>query len=268
MMRDISVTQECQNAPHGEGGQSSSPYEVCQELFSRYPLALRVSGEGSSVRSMVLMLAESDEPRFFVLSHDCDDGWNGYSISPWPTGDFTDIEPDGDANVCSAVVTALHHGIPLPRHGSMFGWVDQHTITALIVIYTDHDPARTLPRWTVMPLAGTPELQWPPFTGWPLFGSWFWDRYRARSIVPLDNLIAETPETIFWVNTQATLGSDCCAVAHDSTSAERDTLKQGCYIYSEVLRAGTQVPSLTELLAESDKVDLSTRFSLDRSKEQ
>ena len=68
---------------------------------------------------------------------------------------------------------------------------------------------------------------------------------------------------IFWVNTRAMLGSDCCAVAYDSTSAERDTLKRGCYVYSEVLRAGTQIPSLKELLAEPDKVDLSTRFSAD-----
>lgn len=264
MMRGISATQECQNPPLGEAEREPSLYEVCQELFSRYPSALRVSGQDRSVLSMVLMLADGAEPRFFVLSHDCDDGWCGYSIGPWPTGDFTDIEPDGDAQVSDAVMMALTSGIPLPRHGSMFGWAHQHAITALIVIYTDYNPARPLPRWTVMPLAGTPEPRWPPFTGRPFFGSWFWDHYWAGSIVPLDSLIAETPDTIFWVNTRAMLGSDCCAVAYDSTSAERDTLKRGRYIYSEVLRAGAQVPSLKELLAEPGKVDLSTRFSADR----
>jgi len=260
MMRGISASQECQNPPLDEAERDPSPYEACQELFSRYPLALRVSGQDSSVRSMVLMLADGGEPRFFVLSHDCDNGWCGYSIGPWPTGDSTDIEPGGDAHVPGAVTTALNSGIPLPRHGSMFGWTHQHAITALIVIYTDYDSARPLPRWTVMPLAGTPEPHWPPFTGRPFFGSWFWDYYWAGGIVPLDSLIAETPDTIFWVNTRVMLGSDCCAVAYDSTSAERDTLKRGCYVYSEVLRACAQIPSLKELLAEPDKVDLSTRF--------
>lgn len=267
MMRGISASQECQNPPLGEAERDPSPYEACQELFSRYPLALRVSGQDSSVRSMVLMLADGGEPRFFVLSHGCDDGWCGYSIGPWPTGDFTDIEPGGDAHVPGAVTTALNSGIPLPRHGSMFGWTHQHAITALIVIYTDYDSARPLPRWTVMPLAGTPEPHWPPFTGRPLFGSWFWDYYWAGGIVPLDSLIAETPDTIFWVNTRVMLGSDCCAVAYDSTSAEGDTLKRGCYVYSEVLRACAQIPSLKELLAEPDKVDLSTRFPADRGQD-
>lgn len=34
--------------------------------------------------------------------------------------------------------------------------------TALVVIYTEYESARPLPRWTVMPLAGIPEPQWPP----------------------------------------------------------------------------------------------------------
>ena len=110
MMRGISAPQECQNPPLGEAERDPSPYEACQELFSRYPLALRVSGQDSSVRSMVLMLADGGEPTFFVLSHDCDDDWCGYSIGPWPTGDFTDIEPGGDAHVPGAVTTALNSG--------------------------------------------------------------------------------------------------------------------------------------------------------------
>ena len=80
-MRGISATKECQNPPLGEAEREPSPYEVCQELFSRYPLALRVSGQDRSVLSMVLMLADGAEPRFFVLSHDCDDGWCEFDVA-------------------------------------------------------------------------------------------------------------------------------------------------------------------------------------------
>ena len=41
-----------------------------------------------------------------------------------------------------------------------------------------------------MLLADVPEALWPPFTDEPLFGSWFWNQYRAGGIVCLDDLIA------------------------------------------------------------------------------
>lgn len=240
--------------------RTTSRYEACQELFASYPIAARAVGHSGAIRSIVLMLRDGDDARFFVLSQNCDNGVPLYSLWPWPAGDIVDIEADGSALIPDAVVNVVTCGVPLPRHGSIFGWTERDAITALVVIYTEYEPARPLPRWTVMPHAGISEPQWPPFTGKPLFGQWFWEHYRAGRIVPLDGLIAETPNTVYWVNTQAILGSDCCAVARDVRSLERHTLRRGRYVYSEVLRAGAPIPSLTALLADTGKIDLAPRF--------
>lgn len=239
--------------------RTTSLYEACQELFAGYPLAIRAVNHSATIRSMVLMLRDDDDVGFFVLSHDYGDGALLYSICPWPAGDVADIEADGGARVPDVLVNAVTCGVPIPRHGSIFGWMGRDAITALVVIYTDYEPARPLPRWTVMPFAGIPESQWPAFTG-RLFGYWFWEYYRTGRIVSLDDLIAETPDTVFWVNTQAILGSDCCAVVRDIRGPERYTLRRGCYVYSEALRAGEAVPSLTALLADTGKTDLAPRF--------
>jgi hypothetical protein len=207
---------------------------------------------------MVLMLQDGDEARFFVLEEDREDP-PIFSLRPWPEGGGVDIEADGSATVPIAVVNAITRGIPLPRHGSMFGWTWGDAITSLIVIYTEYASARPLPRWAVMPLAGTPKSQWPPFTGQP-FGQWFWEHYHAGSVVSLEDVIAETPGTIFWINTQASLGADSCAVAHDIKGPEGHILPRGSYVYSEVLRAGWTVPSVTAFLATTGKTDLTPRF--------
>lgn len=242
--------------------RTTSSYEACQELFTDYPLAARAADYSDVIRSMVLMLQEDEDIRFFLLSHGCGDGVPRYSLCPWPAGDAVDIVADVGGPVPDVAVKAVTHGVPLPRHGSMFGWVERDTITALVVVYTEYESARPLPRWTVMPLVGATSAEWPPFTGRRLFGSWFWEDYRVGSIVSLDAMIAESANTVFWVNTQAILGSDCCIVARDIIGRARYTLRRGRYVYSEALRAGKRVPSLAALLADTGKIDLAHRFRL------
>lgn len=132
--------------------------------------------------------------------------------------------------------------------------------TALVVVYTTYTAARQAPSWAVMPLAGCPEVQWPPFTRNRLFGHWFWEHYWAGNIVSVGGLIAGTADTVFWVDTRAVLGWDCCAVAHDVRSPEEPVLRQGRYVYHEALQDGKLVPSLESLLADPSKVDLASRF--------
>ena len=78
-----------------------------------------------------------------------------------------------------------------------------------------------------MPLVGTPELQWPPFSGAGSFGRWFWKDYQAGNIVQLDGLIAANPGIVFWLDTYQALGSDCCVVASDIKSPEGRILRRG-----------------------------------------
>jgi len=239
--------------------RTSSLYEACQGLFARFPLAARDVGDGGAIRSMVLMLPDGNEPRFFELAQTCGEGIPLYSLGLWPAGDAVDVGPDGKA-VPAALADAVLSGVPLPRHGSLFGCADGYAFSALLIVYTDSGPTRPLPSWSAMPLAGLPESRWPPFAGPRLFGPWFWDAYQAGIVVALDDLMARSPGSVFWVNTQAVLGSDCCAVARDLTDPLGRTLRRGRYVYSEALRSGHTVPSLTALLADPDKVDLAPRF--------
>ena len=241
-----------------EDNRAGSLYETCGELFADYPLAVRVADWEGTVRSMVLMLQDAGNARFFVLTHDRGDGRPFYSLGPWRTRIVANIEADADVQP-DWVATVVTKSVPLPRHGSLFGWKHQGAVTSLIAVYVDVTPTCPEPVWAVMPRAGIPEGQWPGFTGEPLFGSWFWDHYRADDVVSLSNLIAETTNTVFWIETEAPLGWNCCAVARNVRS-DSYVLPRGCYVYHESLRSGVPVPSLDTLLSDPGKTDLAPRF--------
>ena len=209
---------------------------------------------------MVLMFRDGYDIRFFVLSHDRGRRHQPfYSLRPWPAGEVVNIgihtldDPD-------AILKAVTRSVPIPRHGSLLGWAHGNDITALVAFYAKCSLRSPEPYWAMMPLADIPETLWPPFTDERFFGRWFWDYYRAGSISSLADLIAGTPGTVFWANTKAVLGSDCCAVARDITSQEGHILRRGRYVYYEALRAGKPVPPLQILLAATDKADLTSRF--------
>lgn len=235
----------------------ASLYKNCQELFSEYPLAVRADNGSGSARSMVLMVHEG--PAFFVLRLDYDKDKPVYSIGPWPAGAVEEISADGDLPVSDTLANALTYSVPIPQDGSLFGWIHGDAVTALLVVYADESES-PIPSWSIMPLAGTPEGQWPPFTDEHLFGSWFWKHYSAGAIVCLGALVAETPDTVFWVDTKMAIGSDCCAVKRDIRTSAGHTLGRGCYVYFQALREGKRVPSLEALIADISKVDLAPRY--------
>jgi hypothetical protein len=240
--------------------RTSSLYEACDELFAAYPLAVRVVNFSGTIRSMVLMLRDGADSRFFVLVHDFAEGRPFYSLSLWHAGDIADIEADRNAAVPDVAVDVVTYGVPIPRHGSLFGWTRENAVTALVPVYARHDLTSPEPWWLVLPLAGIPETQWPPFTDERPFGHWFWEHYRAGSIFPLDDLIAENPGMVFWVDTEAVLGWHCCAVAGDISSPQGPVFRQGRYVCYQALRAGKPVPPLDVLLVDTSKIDLACRF--------
>ena len=242
--------------------RTHSVYEACKELFTDYPLATKIIDDSGTIRSMVLLLREGSNVGFFVLSHDTGKRNPVFSLHPWREANIADIEADGSTAISDMVVNVVTRGVPIPRHGSLFGWRFRGTITALVAFYAEYTPARPQPSWAVMPRVGVEKTQWPPFTDEPIFGHWFWDYHRAGGIISLDRLIAEMPDTVFWVDTKGTLGSDCCAVARDIRSQEGHTLRRGRYVYHQPLRAGRAVPSLSMLIADAGKTDLALRFAI------
>jgi hypothetical protein len=208
---------------------------------------------------MVLMVRDGHDIEFFVLSRGPGEGRPSYSLRPWLSGEAASIEVDAP-DVSRLTLNIVTRGVPMPRHGSLLGWARGTDITALVAFYANYSPASPEPYWAMMPLADIPQSLWPPFTGEPFFGCWFWEYYRAGTISSLDDLIGGTPGAVFWINTEAILGSDCCVVARDITSPDGHTLRRGRYVYYEALRAGKPVPPLRILLATADRADLASRF--------
>jgi hypothetical protein len=240
--------------------RTDSLSEACHELFVRYPLAVLTDDCNEIIPTMLLALPDSDGAKYFVLSHDRREGRSRYSIRPRRATETVDIKPDGGAAVSGIAVNVVTRGVPIPRDGSLFGWRCGDAVTALVPVYTTSTPSSPDPYWAVMPRTDVPEEQWPPFTDQRLLGHWFWEYYRGGRIISLDDLIVATPDTVFWADTKATLGSNCCTVAHDIESPEGYKLRRGIYLHYHALRADELVPSLEVLLAEADKTDLAPRF--------
>lgn len=236
-------------------------YEACRYLFDAYRLAVNAVNYVPTMHSMVLMLPDGDDARFFVLLRIRSDGEPVYTLSSWRADDAVEIAADG-GEVPDLAADVVTQGVPIPRDGSLFGWTGGEPVTALIVVYTRYTPDRPTPTWSVMPLADALERQWPPFTREHLFGCWFWDHYRTGSIIELGDAIAGTAGTVFWVDTYALLGSDCCVVACDVETPDGHTLRRGTYLDSAALRAGVAVPALAELLPRAGKTDLASRFQV------
>ena len=233
-------------------------YETCEALFDEYPLAVRADGGDETSRSMVLLLWE--DVAFFILWLDCDEGEINFSIGPWPAGDDARISAHRSQGMSDTLTRAICSGVPIPRDGSLFGWAPGDVVIAMIVVYAEYVPDSPEPSWTIMPLAGTTESQWPPFVGEHLFGHWFWEHFQNGDIISLGALIARNPDTVFWVDATAPLGSACCVVAADIGDSSGRLLRRGRYVYFQVLQADTTMPSLEALLADPGKADLAPRF--------
>lgn len=235
-------------------------YERCEELFIDYPLAIRPLNQRKTVRSIVLILADAPDVRYFVLLQERTEDPSIYSLCPWHECDRVDIEENNDDSLTKLEVNAITRAVPVPRHGSLFGWRSGDTISALIAFHADYTPDCPEPSWKVMPLVGISQDCWPPFTHEPLLGHWFWSHYQAGRIVSLGGLIAGKPNTVFWTDRAEVLGRDCCVVSHDIPSREGFTLSAGRYVSHESLHMGEQVPPVGILLADVSKIDLAPRF--------
>lgn len=238
---------------------TSSLYDMCDELFARYPPTTGTADLGDTASALVLMQRDRDDVTFFVLARHHSPGHPSYTLRPWLGRERVGIYPDTGYGVPDHFADVVRSGVPIPPDGSLFGWRDTDLITALIAIYAEYTPGGQEPCWSLMPLAELPATAWPPFTREHLFGPWFWDHYRAGRLVILDGLIADTPGIVFWANTEATLGSGCCVVA-DDVEGRGFTLPRGRFVHHSVLDSAAPVPALDALLAGTGTTDLSSRF--------
>ncbi len=83
------------------------------------------------------------------------------SVSNWRAPGSVDIGPGADTVVPLMFANAITHGVPIPRHGSVFGWRHRKSVTALIVVYANYPPGSPEPYWATMPRAGISAARWP-----------------------------------------------------------------------------------------------------------
>jgi hypothetical protein len=228
-------------------------HERCSLLFDRYPLAV------SDGRLMVLATPEGG---FHILARIR----RGWQMWPWSGGRDAFITPDADT-AGAEYADAVMRGIPLPRHESVFGWVDAWQVTALILPYTEMvwSPEAARPYFSVMAAEGGTRRQRAPFaesTAVAAAAMEFWDGYEAGRIADLTTVIGGSRDTVLWAPADiAGAGAAVLAVRRQLASGPGGwTLPAGVYVFSRVLHAGQPVPSLAEALAARDATDLGPRF--------
>lgn len=230
---------------------TTTPAEAGRALFADYPQVTRQDPGG---RSMILGVPDGGDGQYFTLS--VRDKAPFITVSRWHETVVANLD-DGAPEWAADVVT---RGIPLPRDGALYGWIDCGRVAALIAFYVRWTPEYPLPSWSPMPEADAAE--WPPFVGEHLAGPWLWEHYHAGRLVDLRSLIGSSEGVVFWVDTVASLGFGCTAVAADLAGGGI-VLPRGRYAYYKTLSSGVPLPSLDDLLADESRVDLGPRFPLD-----
>ena len=149
----------------------------------------------------------------------------------------------------------MNHDETRPADGSVFGWLDNGTVTALIIYYTEG--------WSLCPHAGVPEDRWPLYTDDGQFGMLVRERLGTEGVVDLAPLIGDTRGLVFWVPAGAEAGSGIIAVKADlPPEPDGYVLPAGRYVHYKTLRSGAALPSLGDLLADRQRVDLGLRFAV------
>ena len=218
----------------------------CSDLFAACPLAV-IDGD-----AMILMRPAGSGPEFYVLTG----APEGYELRRRRSADaiWHSAGSGGDA----AAAAILSGATPIPCHGSLSGWRQHGTVAALIMA----DTSGLVPTWALYPGADLPRDSWPPFTGEHRIGWWFWEHMQAGSIVDLAPLVAATRDQIFWIPAGVP-EVNCIAVRAEAAGLDGITLPRGRYAHHKTLSAGIPLPSMADLLADPQRVDLGPRFPLD-----
>lgn len=235
------------------GRSSSNPVttldDACRRLFGSFPLDI-IPGEG-----MLVFTAESGKYHYLARLE------NGWQMWPWnDTGDGVLITKSTES-IPGEYADALPRGVPVPRAESVFGWVADGTVTAVILVYTDPGTGIPEPCFSVMPAADCTGDHWPACAEESRFGSWIWEHLAAGKIVDLTSAITSTKDTVLWSTAEITGGGAGVIAVREPVRTDCGwTLPAGVYAYHEVLRAGQRIPSLPEVLAVPGNTDLATWF--------
>lgn len=242
------------HAPSGPHSLPPAAFAGCQQLFDTYPLAVTCDSAGGS-RSMVLMDRATAGGGFFILTQ-AREGL--FVIRPWSRQEAGGEIRPGEA-VHDVIVRVIADGMPIPHDGALLGWVADRQVTAMLSVHSGHPPASgavvPVPEIRVMPMAGTAELDWPPFTASPLGDGRLWDYLERGHIVDIVPLLTGSAGHAFLVPSPNGLSARCVVVT-GNLSAQEYWLPAGIYMHHWLLCEGVPAPPAGQLLALPGTVDL------------
>jgi hypothetical protein len=240
-----------------------SVFEACLRLFCRYPLAIRRHYAEHRYGSLVLMNRAAGRTGFFVLVMEWDDL---FVIRPWDRRDGARVAIRPGEPVSDDVREVIESAVPVPRDGTLLGWMDGHKVQALIAVYgrltEPWDDPSAVPGVLVMPFAGSQPPDWPSLTDSPLDGGRLWQSLQRGQLADLTALAARRPGCVYWVPGQDGRAGDWAGariVVTERLSADKFWLPAGVYIDRVALREGTPRWTAGQLLALPGVIDLADR---------
>jgi hypothetical protein len=235
---------------HTQSGAAS--FAACRQLFRFHPLAVAPPGADGGDGSMVLRHRTAG---YFVLTREGDDA---FVLRSWNTRDGIEEKIRPRQAVPDLVCEVIVRCLPVPRHGTLLGWITGKQVTALLPVHaapaSGPSPAPG-PEMRVLPLDGaSQEWHWPPFTLSPLDEWRLWEYIDWNELIDVLPLIAEHPGRVLWVPSPDGRRTGHVVVT-ENLRAEKYWMPAGVYADHWTLREGLAAPSAGELLAR-ESVDL------------
>jgi len=238
------------------GHPSSDPvFAACLRLFRDYPLAVRRHYAEHRYGSLILRERGVGGPRFFVLIMERDDL---FVIRPWDRRDCAAVEVLRGEPVPAGVRRVIESGVPVPRDGTLLGWLAGRQVQAVVAAYgrltEPWDDPSAVPGILVMPFVGSQPADWPPFAAAPLNDRRLWQYLARGQLADLTPLVSRQPGCMFWVPGAAGLASrrpGARVVVTERLDTEKFWLPAAVYADYWTLREGTprwtsrQLPALS-----------------------
>jgi hypothetical protein len=237
---------------HTQSGAAT--FAACLQLFRFHPLAVAPPGTDGADGSMVLRHRKAG---YFVLTRE---GGDAFVLRSWNSRDGIEEKIRPRESVPDLVCEVIARCLPVPRHGTLLGWITGKQVTALLPVHSAPDPGSSSPapgpEVRVLPLEETSqEWHWPPFTLDPLDEWRLWEYVDWNELVDVAPLIDEHPGCVLWVPSPDGRRTGHVIVT-ENLRAEKYWMPAGVYADHWTLREGLPAPSVGELLKRPKVVDL------------
>jgi len=231
-------------------------FAMCLRFFRHYPLAVRRHYAEHRYGSMVLMHRDAGGARFYVLIMEWDDL---FVLRHWDRRDGVRVEIGPGSPVPDDVRQVIEAGVPVPRDGTLLGWLSGGQVQAVLTAYGRlpepwDDPAN-VPGVLVMPRAGSQPSEWPKLTASPLQGGQLWESMERGQVADLTPLVARRSGRAFWVPGISSRAGGRVVIT-ERLNGDDIWLPAGVYADHLTLREGTQGMTASDLLGLPGVTDL------------